>query len=65
MLRVILQYFRATGSLQTLLVLAAVINIIPETFDLSIKSAMDFVISEDTAHAVPHRDNELHSLGRT
>ena len=65
MFRVILQYFRATGILQTLLVLAAVINVITETFDLSIKSAVDFVISVDTTHAVPHLDNELHSLGRT
>ena len=65
MFRVILQSFRATGSLQTLLVLAAVIYIIPEKFDLSIKSAVDFVISEDTTHAVPHLDHELHSLGRT
>jgi hypothetical protein len=47
------------------LVLAAVINIKTENFDLSIKSAVDFGISEDTTHAVPHLDNELHSLGRT
>ena len=46
------------------MVLAAVIYIIPENFDLSIKSAVDFVISEDTTHAVPHLDNQLHSLGR-
>ena len=46
------------------LVLAPIIYIIPENFDLSIKSAVDFVISEDTTHAVPHVENELHSLGR-